>query len=345
MNPADDQNLNDVNKQYQDILNKYASDIKNVTPEAETPPIEPAATMVEAPSEPVEAPPIVPEPSVLDEVPPTPVITPPPLPLSPPSFVVDGPLTPPETQPKKSGNIFKYLFYISFLVFLGVCGAIAYTLFFNPPTPPSSNQTATPTPTPSSPATCQLNDKTYQVGESVPSADGCNSCSCSSDGTIACTAMACDTTPSASPASSSSSLKKYSNDSYGVSFDYPNDWSFLEIPNDKYVGVEKAIMLSKDGTFPPPATGAAPFLSVAVTTQDPALNWNNKVLSIDFQKSTMKIGSISGSLVSGESPEFTGTKQYVIFGKIAANKYVIVHPIDESAVGEFKKMSPTFKFL
>lgn len=230
MNPADDQNLNDVNKQYQDILNKYASDIKNVTPEAETPPIEPAATMVEAPSAPVEAPPIVPEPSVLDEVPPTPVITPPPLPLSPPSFVVDGPLTPPETQPKKSGNIFKYLFYISFLVFLGVCGAIAYTLFFNPPTPPSSNQTATPTPTPSSTATCQLNDKTYQVGESVPSADGCNSCSCSSDGTIACTTMACDTTPGVSPTPSTTSSavpkdwKTYKDVKYKYSISYPSPW-------------------------------------------------------------------------------------------------------------------------
>ncbi len=39
--------------------------------------------------------------------------------------------------------------------------------------------------------TCELDGQTYQAGESFPSPDGCNTCSCMDDGSIACTLMAC----------------------------------------------------------------------------------------------------------------------------------------------------------
>ena len=39
-------------------------------------------------------------------------------------------------------------------------------------------------------ATCEQDSVTYQVGDSVPAAD-CNTCSCSEDGSVLCTAMAC----------------------------------------------------------------------------------------------------------------------------------------------------------
>ena len=38
---------------------------------------------------------------------------------------------------------------------------------------------------------CDYNGKSYQVGEGFPSADGCNSCSCTNDGQVACTLVAC----------------------------------------------------------------------------------------------------------------------------------------------------------
>ncbi|MBI4951235.1 MAG: hypothetical protein HY908_04325 [Myxococcales bacterium] len=38
---------------------------------------------------------------------------------------------------------------------------------------------------------CHYGGTTYLPGESFPSTDGCNSCSCTSDGDVACTAMAC----------------------------------------------------------------------------------------------------------------------------------------------------------
>jgi len=43
----------------------------------------------------------------------------------------------------------------------------------------------------SSNATCSNGGKAYQVGESFPSQDGCNTCYCGSNGLIACTLVAC----------------------------------------------------------------------------------------------------------------------------------------------------------
>jgi hypothetical protein len=41
------------------------------------------------------------------------------------------------------------------------------------------------------PGTCMYNGKLYKTGESFPDADGCNTCSCSADGLVACTLKAC----------------------------------------------------------------------------------------------------------------------------------------------------------
>jgi hypothetical protein len=40
-------------------------------------------------------------------------------------------------------------------------------------------------------ASCDYDGKTYAVGESFPSSDGCNSCSCTEDGTVVCTLRLC----------------------------------------------------------------------------------------------------------------------------------------------------------
>ena len=39
--------------------------------------------------------------------------------------------------------------------------------------------------------TCEHGGKTYQPGESFPAGDGCNDCSCTSDGSVACTLAFC----------------------------------------------------------------------------------------------------------------------------------------------------------
>ena len=55
------------------------------------------------------------------------------------------------------------------------------------------NQTSSNVPVPS--GTCSYNGITYKTGEGFVASDGCNSCSCSADGQVACTAMACESIP------------------------------------------------------------------------------------------------------------------------------------------------------
>ena len=39
--------------------------------------------------------------------------------------------------------------------------------------------------------TCEWNGETYQVGDTFPAGDGCNSCHCNEDGEVSCTLLAC----------------------------------------------------------------------------------------------------------------------------------------------------------
>ena len=50
-------------------------------------------------------------------------------------------------------------------------------------------------PPPGGGGTCAYNGKTYAAGESFKSSDGCNNCGCQSDGSIACTELACAPAP------------------------------------------------------------------------------------------------------------------------------------------------------
>ena len=66
-------------------------------------------------------------------------------------------------------------------------------MFFNKPvsTGPVDNNSV-PTDVPE--VACELNGVEYKLGESFPSADGCNTCVCQSPDVIACTERACNTT-------------------------------------------------------------------------------------------------------------------------------------------------------
>jgi hypothetical protein len=39
--------------------------------------------------------------------------------------------------------------------------------------------------------TCEWDGQTYDVGETFPAGDGCNSCHCNEDGEVTCTLLAC----------------------------------------------------------------------------------------------------------------------------------------------------------
>jgi len=110
------------------------------------------------------------------------------------------------TSPVKKSSIGKVFFVFALILFLIIAAGLAYFLFLVPSnTTKNKTDNSTPSVTPtlseindnssSESGTCELNDKTYQIGESFQSADGCNTCTCSSAGVITCTEMACSGTP------------------------------------------------------------------------------------------------------------------------------------------------------
>lgn len=202
----------DLSKQYQDILNQYSKELQSVETKNESTSAEPApvaAPPIAEPLAPMSVPVMAPEPTppVFSEpvpvlVPPleTPVVTSlPPMPSSLPPVVAG--LAPVANSPK---NIFKYFFFISLLVFLGVFGMIIYTVLSvaaNPtPAVVSDNSpTGGPTNTPDTGKFCETNDKKIPTGESFPAVDGCNTCTCGDDLTISCTEKDCSVTLSPTP--------------------------------------------------------------------------------------------------------------------------------------------------
>lgn len=87
---------------------------------------------------------------------------------------------------------------------------------------------------------CTYQATDFKPGETVPSVDGCNSCSCSQDGQVMCTLMACESTNEVANISNTNSWQSYSNKIYHYSFKYPPDW---EINYGKTAG---AVIASHD---------------------------------------------------------------------------------------------------
>ena len=147
-------------------------------------------------------------------VPPVPPVSPPPAyqtPETPPQDV-DAKLSEilddkPE-KPPSSSKFAKTFFFISLIIFLAVVGAIAYNLIKDQsassiPSNPDKIIVDQDSDEPSvSSQNCVINDQTYSINQSFAAADGCNTCTCQADGTIACTELACELTPSESTPSS-----------------------------------------------------------------------------------------------------------------------------------------------
>lgn len=144
----------------------------------------------------------------------------------------------PLSEPPAPNNIFKYIFFISLILFLGVFGLLAYTMYangqlsqFGQEAPILDNQVE-PTPTLIT-SVCSVNDKTYPKGETFSAADGCNTCTCGDDLTISCTNLTCTATKSSSltPTKTASTSavpadwKTYANNTHNFSLRYPASWS------------------------------------------------------------------------------------------------------------------------
>jgi hypothetical protein len=240
MDDQNNQNQPNENNDYQDILNQYAASVKpepEVTPEPVKETADPQQFLKE-----VNPPQLEPE-----VTPPTPTLSIPTPPSEPKTteeikaevdkiLAPDQPQNPTTVPPVKSGpNLFKTFFILSLFLFLGVCGFLVYSLFFKSNSSiTNNNPSVTPTATPTiSGVFCDLNDKRYSQGESFPSADGCNTCSCESQDVIVCTEKACaitpaTATPTATKSATTSSIPKdwkiYTDSTYKYSINYPSTW-------------------------------------------------------------------------------------------------------------------------
>jgi len=95
-------------------------------------------------------------------------------------------------KPKTSGFL-KTLFFLSLFIFIGVVGVLGYFIT-NPVSKTNSDPKTTinPTTVPTQTGvTCELNGFIYTQGQSFPSADGCNTCTCVSVDNVTCTEKAC----------------------------------------------------------------------------------------------------------------------------------------------------------
>ena len=82
---------------------------------------------------------------------------------------------------------------ISRLGLLFVCGALLGAVAWS-----GCNKRGTSTMA-AVPTTCSYEGEVYEVGESFPASDGCNTCQCMANGKVACTLMACPCNPASEP--------------------------------------------------------------------------------------------------------------------------------------------------
>ena len=110
-------------------------------------------------------------------------------------------ITPESTDvlPPKENHFFKYLFFFSLFIFIIILISVVVSFVNSQKTTGTITNQGVPTSVPPTAApsnTCEINGQQYAIGENFKATDGCNSCSCSADLSIACTEMACEATPS-----------------------------------------------------------------------------------------------------------------------------------------------------
>ncbi|MBU1088894.1 hypothetical protein KKC08_00970 [Patescibacteria group bacterium] len=182
--------ISDSDKKYQEILDKYARQMKpesQVLVEPQTEPVSEVPTSSPILSQTHE----LPNPS-LPPIPPQP----PPISSKALNIPIDQNQPGINVPPKDNlSNFFKFLFYISVLIFLFIVIVIVRDYFklqalssvkITEPVPETKNIV---------PETekegCVVNDNLYKVGETFDAADGCNQCECGPEFTILCSEKEC----------------------------------------------------------------------------------------------------------------------------------------------------------
>lgn len=144
---------------------------------------------------------------------PIPAPTPPPLPLS---------TTP---KPKRSLPKISAFGLVCLFALIVSFGALAYFFLQNQTL---KNQLGLPSlKIPHTQKTCDYNGQTYKAGQGFQSTDGCNSCSCSENGEVACTEMACMSDDEVTQTDPTANWKTYTS-MIGYSIKVPSGTSISE---------------------------------------------------------------------------------------------------------------------
>lgn len=241
-----------TNKQYQDILDQYAQEIKSPAPQ-ETPPvnIEAEATT----NNPLDKKEYTSSPVISDNIDveentsaAEPVLNNrinDPTVIVPPASSIKTDLPPIENnqnleaQSKSKNMLPKIFFLVSIIIFFIVMGVFAYTFstgnnfnnlikgvpFNNTTLKNSSDQGQG----------CSVNDKQYENNQIFAAEDGCNSCTCK-DGSVTCTNNTCLGTKnndSTTKETSNSKFTQYLNKESGISLEFPSSWFLKERSNNE----------------------------------------------------------------------------------------------------------------
>lgn len=156
----------------------------------------------------------------------------------------------PDIVPPKENHFFKYLFFFSLIIFIVVAALLAFSFYKTQKSTTEVKSVPTTVPPTGLPASkCVINGQEYDIGQSFPASDGCNTCSCDKDLLIACTTMACDASNSATPTNvTSTNTKNYSNSTFAFSLSYPNDFSLVDLLPKQFtkVSTTKEYLLLED---------------------------------------------------------------------------------------------------
>ncbi|MBU1129997.1 hypothetical protein KKE45_01605 [Patescibacteria group bacterium] len=216
------QSSSDNDKKYQEILDKYAEQIKSqdqvptklpdlpnkvsepkteTTPKASAPPnpvVKPAplSPILNKPSS-FPKPSLPPIPSNFSKPSLPPIPSQPPLVLNKTQNIPTSPNQTESTTPPKNNlsSFFKYLFFVSVLIFFSIVITLVYDYFklrtLNSTKTTESIPLTEDTVSEVKEKSCMVNDNSYKVGETFDAADGCNQCECGPEFAILCSQEEC----------------------------------------------------------------------------------------------------------------------------------------------------------